>query len=109
MQKGKERPQPLEQKSLSTASFAALKWDYAGTVTRAVSSLIITVVLARLLGPEPFGLLAAAWFVIGFANLVADLGLGPALLQRETISEEDVRYTFTMQVCVGFALMGVIV
>jgi O-antigen/teichoic acid export membrane protein len=101
------KQQPLDQKSLSEASFSALKWDYAGTATRAVSSLIITVVLARLLGPEPFGLLAAGWLVIGLANLVADLGLGSALLQCKTIAEEDVRYAFTIQVCVGIALMGV--
>jgi lipopolysaccharide exporter len=96
----------VDQKTLAEASFSALKWDYAGAATRALSSFIITVVLARLLGPEPFGLLAAAWLVIGLANLVADLGLGPALLQRRSISNDDIRHAFTMQLGMGFGLMA---
>jgi O-antigen/teichoic acid export membrane protein len=97
------------QKSLTDASLSALKWDYAGTATRAVSSMAISVVLARLLGPEPFGLVAVAWLVVGLGNLVADLGMGPALVQRKTISDYDVRYAFTMQICVGIGLMAVLV
>src|SRR5258707_10266234 len=100
--------QPVHRKTVAEASFEALKWDYTGSATRAVSSLIITIVLARLLGPEPFGLVAAGWLVIGLANLVADLGLAPAVLQRRTISNDDVRHAFTMQACMGIALMGVI-
>jgi O-antigen/teichoic acid export membrane protein len=99
---------PLNQKSLADASLSALKWDYAGTATRAMSSMVISVVLARLLGPEPFGLVAIAWLVVGFGNLVADLGMGPALVQRRTISDYDVRYAFTMQMCMGIGLMAVL-
>ena len=69
--------------------------------------MVITVVLARVLGLKPFGILAAAWLVVNLANLVADLGMGSALLQRSTISDDDVRYAFTMQACVGIGLMGV--
>lgn len=93
--------------NLAAASISALKWDYAGSAVRAASSMVLMVVLARLLGPEPFGLVAAAWLVIGLANLVADLGLGSALLQRGAISDLDVRYAFTMQACVGIALMAI--
>jgi lipopolysaccharide exporter len=92
------------QKSLADASLSALKWDYAGTAARAVSSMIISVVLARLLGPEPFGLVAIAWLVVGLGNLIADFGMGPALVQRRTLADEDIRYAFTMQICIGIGL-----
>ena len=39
--------------------------------------LVYTVILARLLGPEPFGLVAAAWAVIGLTTLVGSFGFGP--------------------------------
>lgn len=96
------------QKSLAEVSLSAVKWDYVGNSVRGLSSIVITVVLARLLGPEPFGLVAVAWLVIGLGNLVADLGMGPALVQRKTISETDIRYTFTLQVCTGVGLMMVV-
>ena len=98
---------PADDKTLAAASVSALKWEYAGSAARAVSSIVITVVLARVLGPEPFGLAAAAWLVIGFGNLIADLGMGSALLQRKVISDDDVRYAFTMQTCVGILLLAV--
>jgi O-antigen/teichoic acid export membrane protein len=94
--------------TLAGASISAVKWDYAGTATRAVSSLAVTVVLARILGPEPFGLIAIAWLVIGLGNLVADLGMGPALVQRGTISDSEIRYAFTIQVATGVGLMAIL-
>jgi O-antigen/teichoic acid export membrane protein len=97
----------LYRKSLAAASLASLKWEYAGTAARALSSTAVSIVLARVLGPEPFGLVAVGWLVIGVSNLIADLGLGSALLQRRTISNDDIRYAFNMQVWVGVALMGI--
>ncbi len=89
---------------LAEATLAALQWNYAGALTRTVCQFAIVVVLARILGPEPFGLVAAAWLVIGLGNLVADFGLGAALVQRRSISEEEIRYVFTVQVLLGAVL-----
>jgi PST family polysaccharide transporter len=89
-------------------TFAALKWNYGGAVVRAVSQLAILVVLTRLLGPQPFGLVAVAWLVVGFGNLVADFGFGAALVQRRTISGSEIRYAFTMQVLIGACLTMIV-
>jgi O-antigen/teichoic acid export membrane protein len=81
----------------------ALRWNYLGNLARGCSQFLIGVVLARLLGPEPFGILALAWMIVGLGRLVADLGFGAALVQRATLSETDLRYVFTVQM--GFALL----
>jgi lipopolysaccharide exporter len=91
-------------KGLAEATLAALQWNYAGALTRTACQFAVVVVLARILGPEPFGLVAAAWLVIGLGNLVADFGLGAALVQRRSVSEEEIRYVFTVQVLLGVAL-----
>ncbi len=90
--------------ALAKASLSGFKWNYLGTVVRTVAGLAVGVVLARILGPEPFGEIAVATLVIGLANLIADLGLGAALIQRESISDDDIRFIFTMQVLLGLAL-----
>jgi O-antigen/teichoic acid export membrane protein len=95
----------LNQERLADTTLTALKWGYLGTVARAVSSLAVGIVLARLLGPEPFGLLAGAMLIIGLGNLVADLGMGPALVQSEVISDCHIRSAFTIQICMGIGLM----
>lgn len=93
-----------KRKGLAETAFAALRWNYAGALTRTVCQLVIVTVLARILGPEPFGLVAAAWLVISLGNLVADFGFGAVLVQRRSISEEEIRYVFTVQVLIGVAM-----
>ena len=81
-------------------SITALIWSYAGVVTRMISQFIIGIVLARLLGPEPFGLVAVAWLIIGICNLFADFGFGSALIQRKEIDARDIRYAFSIQMLI---------
>lgn len=89
---------------LAEETLAAFKWNYAGTLFRTVSQLAVGIVLARLLGPEPFGLVAVAWLVLGLGNLIADFGFGAALVQRREISESDIRFVFTVQLLIGLCL-----
>lgn len=95
---------PEIDKSLTKASLTALKWNYTGMAVRAIAQILIGIVLARLLGPKPFGQVAVAWLVIGFGNLVSDFGFGSAIIQRKEINESDIRYAFTIQMLLGVIL-----
>jgi len=86
---------------LAERTLAALQWNYAGALARAVCQITIMIVLARLLGPEPFGLVAIAWLLIGVGTLISDFGFGAALVQRAAISPDEVRYVFTVQMLLG--------
>jgi O-antigen/teichoic acid export membrane protein len=89
---------------LTAATVGALRWSYAGVLARSISGLVINVVLARLLGPEPFGVIAIAWLVIGLGNLLGDIGVGPALVQNRKLHDEDIRFTFGLQLAMGTLL-----
>jgi lipopolysaccharide exporter len=96
------------QENLADSTITALRWSYGGGVAQAVSQLLIGIILARILGPSPFGILAAAWLVIGLANQWADVGLSAALVQRSTICERDIRYAFTVQLIVAIWLTAIV-
>jgi O-antigen/teichoic acid export membrane protein len=81
----------------------ALKWNTLGNLARGLSQFAIGILLARLLGPTPFGIVALASMVIGLGRLFADLGFGAALVQRETLSDAELRFVFTWQM--AFALL----
>src|SRR4051794_29956283 len=89
---------------LTQRSFSALGWGYAGFVTRGAAGFLAGIVLARLLGPKPFGQVAAASLVIGIANLLADGGCSSALVQAPELSQRDVRFAFTLQLTIGAIL-----
>lgn len=96
------------QEDLLNSTLTALRWSYGGRIAQVVSQLLIGIVLARILGPAPFGIVAAAWLVIGLANQWADVGLGAALVQRNTVSEKDIRFAFTVQLMIGIGLTAIV-
>jgi O-antigen/teichoic acid export membrane protein len=75
----------------------ALKWNYIGNLVRSLCQFGIGILLARLLGPEPFGIVAVAWLLLGVGNLFADLGFGAALVQRQALAPADLHFIFTCQ------------
>jgi PST family polysaccharide transporter len=65
---------------------------------------IATVVLARLLVPGDFGLVAMATSITGLGQAFADLGLSEATIQREGITHEQVSTLFWINTVIGFTL-----
>ena len=94
-----------------TIGFAlkGFSWNTAGNFTRSFAGFAINIVLARLLGPEPFGVVALALLVIGIGNLVIESGLGSALVQQKEIDRQDIAFVFTLQMAFGIGLAAVIV
>lgn len=66
--------------TLRNAAFSATRWTTAASLLRALLQLLQTAVLARLLVPADFGLMAMAMVALAVAWLLADLGLGSALM-----------------------------
>src|SRR5579863_1962447 len=65
---------------------------------------ISTVVMARLLTPADFGLVAMVNAVTGMGQAFADFGLSEATIQREEISQDQVTTLFWINVTIGMAL-----
>jgi O-antigen/teichoic acid export membrane protein len=63
-----------------------------------------TVVLARLLMPADFGLVAMVTTITGLGQAFADLGLSEATIQHPEISHEQVSTLFWVNVGIGLAL-----
>jgi len=96
--------QNIDKHSLTSKSIAALKWNYLGRMISMTLQFVTGIILARLLGPEPFGLVAIAIFVQGLGNLFAEGGLGSALIQAQDISQHDIRSVFSAQILIGLII-----
>jgi len=70
---------------------------------------ISTVVLARLLLPADFGLVAMVTAITGLGQAFSDLGLSEATIQRQEISHHQVSTLFWINVAIGMTLMLVTV
>jgi O-antigen/teichoic acid export membrane protein len=67
-----------------------------------------TLLVIRLLEPADYGIVAAAFFVIGLAQLIADGGLTRALVQRPRLEENECAVAFTVSVLVSCIFYAVI-
>ena len=74
-----------------------------------VLTSIMTVVLARLLTPADFGLVAMVTAITGLGQAFADLGLSEATIQRQDITHEQVSALFWINVAIGLGLMLVMI
>lgn len=74
--------------------------------TRFVLQLVSTMILARILTPDDYGLLGMVLVVTGLAERFKDLGLSAATIQREELTHRQVSALFWINVGVGVALAG---
>lgn len=64
-----------------------------------------TVVLARLLTPEDYGLIGMVIVITGFVSMFKDLGLSNATIQREEINAEQISTLFWFNVALSISIM----
>lgn len=70
--------------SLRRAAASGIRYQVLLKISTVLLNQIATIVLARLLLPEDFGLVGVATIAIGIVSGVADFGLGAALIQGGT-------------------------
>jgi O-antigen/teichoic acid export membrane protein len=85
----------MSSQSLSARTLRGVQWATLSTLITAVLQVGYTAVMARLLSPQAFGLVAMAGVVLRFGSYFAEMGLGHALVQRPELQPTDIRATFT--------------
>lgn len=85
----------------------AVKWSFAGIWGERGLVAVFTVVLAALLGPTDFGLVAIAWVFVTFIQMFLDQGLVAALVQKRDLQQEHLDSVFWMDL--GLSLLLVVV
>lgn len=91
-------------KKIRSKLFAGLRWTGASQVLQQVLNITWSVIMARLLSPTDFGLLAMASVFTGIVYFVLDLGLKSSLIQRQTLEEKLISSVFWINVFVGLVM-----
>ena len=95
-------PESLGQKSVSGATWAGVsRISQQGLQTLSIA------VLARLLSPGDYGVMAMGNFFVNFLQQLGDLGTGSAIIQREELSPRLTSSLFWVNV--GLGMLGALV
>ena len=69
---------------------------------------VISIILARILTPEEFGVVAAAMIVLVILQVINETGFGAALLQKLDRDETDFFSVFILNIVMGVVLYGIL-
>jgi PST family polysaccharide transporter len=90
--------------TLSSHTGRGVAWMASGETARQVTHLVAGIVLARLLTPADYGLIAMALFVVGFMQAIARCGLTNALISRQEVTDDDWSSVYWIEVGLGLAV-----
>src|SRR5688572_13127830 len=91
----------IAQKGHGRSSLKGGAISLAARMINAILQIGTVILLARMLTPEDYGLVAMVTAITGFAPVFVDLGTRDAVVQRENISEGEVSALFWITLVVG--------
>lgn len=86
----------------------ALKWSMGAEIASKAIQPLIFVVLARLLSPEDFGVMAAALMVISFSQVFWESGMGKAVIQWQGDTDVASNVAFWINLVLGLAVTAIL-
>lgn len=85
-----------------------LFWSYGERIMAQLVSLIVSIVLARLLEPENYGVISIVMIFITFCDAIVSGGFGNAIVQKKDADELDVNTMLCCSVATSFILYIII-
>jgi O-antigen/teichoic acid export membrane protein len=92
------------ERTLRARAASGMSWTLVSQVIKQGGSLVAGLILARLLGPEAYGLVGMVVVFTGFGALFVDLGLGAGLIQRRALDDAHIDAAFWISLLAGFAI-----
>lgn len=88
-------------RKLTAATLTGMSWSTLNGLTVALIQVLYVAVMSRLLEPRLFGLMAIANLAVNFGANFARMGVAQALIQKPTLSRDEIRAGFTAGLAFG--------
>ncbi len=102
----------MTQNNLNSKIFNATKWSALTEILSKLITPVTSMIMARLLTPEAYGVVATFSIIIAFADVFADAGFQKYLIQREFINDDErdkhTNVAFWSNMIMSLSLWGII-
>ena len=92
------------KQNITAKAVGSLKWSALMEIVSRTAQPLIFIILAHLLTPGDFGVLATAMIAISFAQMFWDAGLSKALIQTKAAPEEAAHVVFWTNIALGLLI-----
>lgn len=95
-------------REIKRKAFAGMFWRFGERILAQVISFIVSIILARILLPEEYGVVAIVNVFIAIANVLVTNGLGSSLIQKNDADELDFSTIFYAGIGFSCIIYGVV-
>nr|WP_314998519.1 lipopolysaccharide biosynthesis protein [uncultured Prevotella sp.] len=89
------------ENNIRSEMFKGVFWSATEKFSNVFVVLIVSAILARLISPREFGIVAIATVIINFLTIFSTMGIFPAIIQRRDLSSKDYDSIFTFTIILG--------
>src|SRR5699024_2357917 len=83
-------------------------WTFTGTGVQVILQFLVFIALSRLLEPESFGVMSTALALITVLSTFSKLGIGPSIVQKETIEVKHIQTGYTISLIFSTILTAIV-
>ena len=83
-------------------------WVFAGKLGNQVITLLVVMILARLLTPEDFGIVAASQIILTLSQVVVRFGIGAYLIQSEVLTPKLISTAQTLMLGAALVISAIL-
>ena len=99
----------MSEKMLKEKVAGGVAWSIAEKVGSMLLQMVVSIVVARLLVPEDFGVMAILTFFTALALVMVDSGFSQTLIRKESPTPQDYHSVFAFNIAVSVVLYVVLV
>lgn len=90
--------------TIKQQTISGIGWSAGASIAGQILDLAISIILARLLTPEAFGLVGMTAVFTGFVAIFGDMGFSSALIQRRVVEDRHLSSIFWLNIAFGILL-----
>ena len=98
----------MNNESLGKRTIKGFIWRFLQNAGTQIVSFVVSIILARLLVPADYGLIAIINVFINIANVFIQTGFSSAVIQQKNLTETDKSTMFFSSAVLGFVLYGLL-
>lgn len=98
----------MSEGGLQKKVFSGLFWKFGERIGAQAVSFLVSMILARLLMPSDYGVIALITIFIDIANVFVSSGFGSALVQKKDADEVDFSSVFYFSIGMSWVLYGIV-
>lgn len=98
----------MSMESIRKKTINGLFWVFAEKIGAQIISFVVSIVLARLLMPEEYGIISIVFVIISLCDVFVDSGFGKALIQNQDTDERDYSSAFWCGLATSLVIYAVL-